>query len=253
MSTPQKEIKIFNTVVKSLTLLESVDAIANSINKRQWMQHCVVNVAKIVNMQSDNSLRDSVNSCDFINVDGMGVVWGARLLGQSIPERVAGVDLFWELIKWADCVGQPIFLLGAKQEVLSKAVSELSQQFPRLNIAGYHHGYFWENEEEVVAKIRESGATMLFVAITSPKKEVFINKWRRDLGVVFAMGVGGTFDIVAGKTKRAPIWMQRFGLEWFYRVIQEPRRMWKRYLVTNTKFLWLVAKELVQKRIKTNS
>ncbi|GGI98696.1 hypothetical protein GCM10007978_40640 [Shewanella hanedai] len=91
--------------------------------------------------------------------------------------------------------------------------------------------------------IRQSGAKLLFVAITSPKKENFINKWQDKLGVDFVMGVGGTFDVVAGKVKRAPLWMQKYGLEWLYRVIQEPGRMWKRYLVTNTKFAWLILKE----------
>jgi N-acetylglucosaminyldiphosphoundecaprenol N-acetyl-beta-D-mannosaminyltransferase len=137
----------------------------------------------------------------------------------------------------------PVFLLGATDEVVSKTVSKVKAINPNLNIAGYHDGYFWDDEEAVVTKIRESGAKLLFVAITSPKKENFINKWQDKLGVDFVMGVGGTFDVVAGKVKRAPQWMQKVGLEWLYRVIQEPGRMWKRYLKTNTKFLMLLLTE----------
>jgi len=92
----------------------------------------------------------------------------------------------------------------------------------------------------VVEEIRKSGASLLFVAITSPRKENFINHWREQLGVYFVMGVGGTFDVMAGKVKRAPKWMQNAGLEWFYRVIQEPGRMWRRYLKTNSQFLWML-------------
>src|SRR5690606_14592871 len=114
--------------------------------------------------------------------------------------------------------------------------------YPGLNVAGYHHGYFWDDEQAMVEKVRASGAQLLFVAITSPKKENFINRWRDQLGVTFVMGVGGTFDVVAGKVKRAPLWMQRWGLEWFYRVMQEPGRMWKHYLVTNSQFAWLLLK-----------
>ncbi|MNR41476.1 putative N-acetylmannosaminyltransferase [compost metagenome] len=114
--------------------------------------------------------------------------------------------------------------------------------YPHLKVAGHHHGYFWDDEAAIVEKIRASGAQLLFVAITSPKKENFINRWQDQLGVNFVMGVGGTFDVVAGKVKRAPKWMQDCGLEWFYRIIQEPKRMWKRYFITNSKFAWLLLK-----------
>jgi len=196
-------------------------------------------------MRSDLALRDAVNSCDLVNIDGTGVVWGARLLGHRVPERVAGIDLFWALLDWASTHNESVFLLGAKEEVIRDTVIALEESHPNLHIAGSHNGYFWDDEEVVVKQIRESGASMLFVAITSPKKEIFINKWKEQLGVCFAMGVGGTFDIVAGRSRRAPLWMQKSGLEWFYRILQEPRRMWKRYLVTNTIFAWLLVKALL--------
>ena len=130
--------------------------------------------------------------------------------------------------------------LGATNEVVEESVKVIQSKFPDIHIAGFNHGYFWEDEEHVVKKIAESGTKLLFVAITSPAKEIFINRWRNDLHVNFVMGVGGSFDIIAGKVKRAPIWMQRAGLEWIYRVIQEPGRLCGRYLKTNTKFLFLL-------------
>jgi N-acetylglucosaminyldiphosphoundecaprenol N-acetyl-beta-D-mannosaminyltransferase len=197
-------------------------------------------------MQSDTELSESVNACDMVNIDGMGVVIGARFCGHKVPERVAGVDLFHELLIMSAKQDFPVFLLGAKEAVVTKTTKTVKSLYPNLSVVGYHHGYFFDNEADektVVEKIKASGAKLLFVAITSPKKENFINKWQDQLGVNFVMGVGGTFDVVSGTVKRAPRWMQNYGLEWFYRIIQEPRRMWKRYLVTNTKFLFLLIKE----------
>ena len=227
----------------SATMLETVNVISNRIEQNIFTQHVVVNVAKIVNMKKDPVLRESILSCDIINIDGMGVVFGARMKGINIPERVAGVDLFLELLKKAEEKVFPVFFLGARQDVVEETVRRLQQSYPDLNIAGYHHGYFWDDEKTIVEKIKKSGAYLLFVAITSPKKENFINKWKDQLGVRFVMGVGGSFDVISGKVERAPKWMQNAGLEWFFRVIQEPRRMWKRYLVTNSKFAWMLLRD----------
>ncbi len=238
-----KRIEFLKAPMDIATMQETVSFIESRIEQKQFLQHVVVNVAKIVNMQKDPVLAESVKACEVINIDGMGVVFGARFLGHEVPERVAGVDLFHELLAMSAKRDFPVFLLGATEEVVSKTVSKVKAQNPNLNIAGYNDGYFWDDEEAVVTKIRESGAKLLFVAITSPKKENFINKWQDKLGVDFVMGVGGTFDVVAGKVKRAPQWMQKAGLEWLYRVIQEPGRMWKRYLVTNSKFAYLLIKD----------
>lgn len=230
------------------SMSDTVETIRHAISKGDFTQHVVVNVAKLVNMRNDSQLRESVHSCDIINIDGMGVVLGARFLGHSVPERVAGVDLFHELLKMSTVNKLSVFLLGAEQEVLTHTVNNVLDSYPELILAGYHHGYFWDDEQAIVDKIRASGAQLLFVAITSPKKENFINRWKDQLGVNFVMGVGGTFDVVAGKVKRAPKWMQQYGLEWLYRVIQEPGRMWKRYLTTNVRFAYLLIIEKLKKK-----
>ncbi|WP_290371242.1 WecB/TagA/CpsF family glycosyltransferase [Paraburkholderia unamae] len=219
---------------------ETVGWIADRVDRQKFTQHVVVNVAKLVNMRSDHLLADSVHGCDLINIDGMGVVWAARLLGYDVPERVAGVDLFVRLIDLAAKRGFPVFFLGATEKIVERTSAVLMDRHPDLKIAGFHHGYFWDDEEKIVEIIRSSGARLLFVAITSPKKEVFIERWKEQLGVIFVMGVGGTFDVISGAVRRAPKWMQRIGMEWLYRVIQEPRRMWRRYLVTNTKFAFML-------------
>mgnify|MGYP000517387861 CR=1 FL=1 len=241
-------IEFLDAPMDNLSMGESVAYIEDKLKKGEFLQHVVVNVAKLVHMQNDVELSNSIKACDVINIDGMGVVLGARLCGHKITERVAGVDLFHNLLAMSANRDFPVFLLGAEQEIVEITANKVEELYPALTIAGFHHGYFWDDEEAVVNKIRASGAKLLFVAITSPKKENFINKWQDKLGVDFVMGVGGTFDVVAGKVKRAPVWMQKYGLEWLYRVVQEPRRMWKRYLVTNSKFACLLIKEKLKRR-----
>ncbi len=240
-------IELFGIPMDASSMQETRDWINNRLINNQFTQHVVVNVAKLVNMQKDENLRQSVEACDIINIDGMGVVWGAKLLGLNVPERVAGIDLFHELLSLSANKGYPVFLLGAKQDIVEIAAQKAVEQYPNLTLAGFHHGYFWDDEQAIVEMIKASGAKLLFVAITSPKKENFINQWKDQLGVDFVMGVGGSFDILAGKVNRSPKWMQNYGLEWLYRVIQEPRRMWKRYLVTNSIFAWLLLKEKFKK------
>lgn len=235
-------IELFHCPMDCLTMDETVQLIAARIEAREFTQHVVVNVAKLVHLQRDSLLAESVRACDVINIDGMGVVWGARLLGHQVPERVAGVDLFERLLAMAQTRALPVFLLGATDEVVARVAKVVKERYPELTIAGYHNGYFWDDEIRVVDQIRASGARLLFVAISSPRKERFINTWRTRLGVDFAMGVGGTFDVVAGKVKRAPKWMQQAGLEWLFRVIQEPGRMWRRYFVTNNRYVLMLLK-----------
>jgi N-acetylglucosaminyldiphosphoundecaprenol N-acetyl-beta-D-mannosaminyltransferase len=230
------------------TIDETVDFIDERVARHELTQHVVVNVAKLVQMQSDAELRGSVEECDIINIDGMGIILGGRLLGLELGERVAGIDLFARLIERSADRGYPIFLLGARAPIVAEVARRLQAAHPTLHVAGFHDGYFWDDEAAMVDTIRGSGARLLFVAITSPRKEKFIARWRTALGVDFVMGVGGTFDVVAGAVSRAPHWMQRSGLEWLYRVIQEPRRMWRRYLFTNLSFARMIVVLLIKQR-----
>lgn len=236
-------IELFGSPVHAVTMQESVEIIDNAIREKQPLHHVVVNAAKLVKMQEDAQLRESIVGCDLINADGQAVVWAARMLGKSLPERVAGVDLMQNLVALAHERNYKIFFFGAKEEVVTEVVKRYSERYSPDIIAGYRNGYYSKEEEPDIARqIGESGADILFVAITSPKKEIFLNTYKSVIQIPFVMGVGGSFDVVSGKTKRAPQWMQKTGLEWFYRVLQEPGRMWKRYLVTNTKFIGMLIK-----------
>lgn len=238
-----KRISLLNLPVDSVTMEETISIIDKAIATVKPIHHVVVNAAKMVNAQKDLKLRESIVNCDIINADGQAVVWASRILNKPLPERVAGIDVMENLVKLAARKKYKIFFLGAKEEVVRKVVDRYKIEFGENIIAGYRNGYFQEEEEmEVANEIALTKPDILFVAISSPKKEIFLNKYKNQIKAPFIMGVGGSFDVVSGLVKRAPVWMQKNGLEWLYRVYQEPGRMWKRYLTTNLKFISLVVK-----------
>jgi N-acetylglucosaminyldiphosphoundecaprenol N-acetyl-beta-D-mannosaminyltransferase len=203
----------------------------------------------MVRLRQDAHLRDSLLDCDLLLADGQSVVWASRLLRRRVPERVAGVDLFERLLELAARDGRSIYLLGARADVLATLQERLGERFPALKIAGARDGYFSDAEASTVAAdIADSRADMLFLGMTSPKKEIFLGDYGETLSVPVLHGVGGSFDILAGVTKRAPLLWQRLGLEWLYRVLQEPRRLWRRYFTTNATFIALVLRELVRRQ-----
>lgn len=243
MEVQLPKIELFGCPVHCLSMSQTIAVIDETIRQRKRLQHVVVNAAKLVNMQKDVMLRESVINSDIINADGQAVVWASRILGSPLPERVAGIDLMAKLVELAYRKNYRIFFLGAKEEVVKKVVDRYSQEYSTGIIAGYRNGYYSKEEEAGIARlIADSNADILFVAMSSPKKEIFLHTYKDVIDTPFIMGVGGSFDVVSGITRRAPRWMQRNGLEWLYRVMQEPRRMWKRYLVTNTRFIAMIIK-----------
>lgn len=238
-----KRIDFLGVPIDALTMAETIDCIVGHIKNRQPAQHMAINPAKIMHMLNDPEIARTVRNCEVITADGMGVVWASRLFPESIPCRVTGIDLMNELIGKAADIGLKPYFLGAKQEVLERTVAYYKERYPKLEFAGYRNGYFNDTDERGIAEhIRDSECDMLFVAISSPKKEQFLGRWRETMNVSFCMGVGGSFDVVAGKVSRAPKWMQRLGLEWMHRVQQEPKRMIGRYAKDIPKFLFFVAK-----------
>lgn len=219
-----------------------VDEIARRLDAGVPTRVAMLNVAKLVRMRDDPALRDAILGADLVPVDGAGVVWGARLLGHPVPERVAGIDLFHRLIALAARRGERVFLLGAREPVVRDAAQRLQRVHPTLQLAGWHHGFWGDDVAPVCAVVRDSGATMLFVALGTPAKEIWIHRHFDTLGVTLAMGVGGTFDVVARRRRRAPRWLQRAGLEWAYRTAQEPARLGPRYLETNLRFAGLLGR-----------
>jgi len=239
-------VTILGAPVDALSMAETLSAIDNAIKKKKKIQHVVVNAAKIVNMKKDKELYDAVVNCDIINADGQSVVWAAKILKKPLPERVAGIDLMEKIVELASKKKYKIYFFGAQEEIVRKVVDVYSEKYSPEIIAGYRNGYFKKDEEpEIAKKIAASKADILFVAIPSPMKEIFLDKYSNIIKCSFTMGVGGSFDVVAGLIPRAPKWMQNIGMEWFYRLIQEPRKMWKRYLTTNTMFVYYLIREKI--------
>ncbi|GAB1390914.1 MAG: hypothetical protein AMXMBFR78_17780 [Rubrivivax sp.] len=248
-ATHAKRIEMMGCIIDNLSMEETLQTIEGFIASGKPHQHVVVNVDKLVKVQKDPELRRIINDCALINADGMPVVWASRLLGKRLKERVAGVDLFDALMGRAAVKGWRVFLLGAKEEVVAQVRALYTERYPALVIAGHRNGY-WKPEEEqqVVDEITAARADLLFVAISSPKKEQFLGTYQARMRIPFAMGVGGTFDVFAGKVKRAPLWMQRAGLEWFFRFLQEPRRMFRRYFIEDAAFIGILAREMRRTR-----
>lgn len=241
-----RRVSFLGVPLDALTMDQTLELAARSMRDRQPLQHVALNVAKLVNLRRDRELRDDVFGADLVGVDGMGILLGARLLGAAVPERVAGVDLMESVLALCAERGFRPYLLGARADVLEKAVENILRRHPSLVLAGFHHGYFpIADEAAIVDAIRLAGADCLFVGMPTPRKERFMARHRASLAVPFVMGVGGGLDILAGHVRRAPAGWQRMGFEWLYRTLQEPRRMWRRYLVTNATYAGILTSALL--------
>jgi N-acetylglucosaminyldiphosphoundecaprenol N-acetyl-beta-D-mannosaminyltransferase len=244
-------VNLLGIDVSALRREEVVGLCENCIAKRSSLLLGVVNVAKAVKSRKDQQLRESLHEADIVLADGAPIVWLSKLIGEPLPERVAGIDIMYRLLELSSKKDYSVYFLGAEQRVLEKVVKAIQTGYPGVTVAGYRNGFFPESEDKEVAElIRKSAADIIFVAMPSPKKEKFLKKWHDYINVPVCHGVGGSFDIIAGVTKRAPTWMQKCGLEWLYRTIQEPRRMWKRYLFTNTVFIKLSLAAILSARVR---
>jgi UDP-N-acetylglucosamine 2-epimerase (non-hydrolysing) len=238
--------QLLGTAIDRLEMDEVVARCERSIDARAPIQHVAVNAAKVVAMQQDQSLRRIVNRCELITADGQSVVWASHLLGDPLPSRVTGIDLMEQLLDLAERRRYRVYVLGGREDVLDTAIERVRRRHPGLEVAGYRDGYFSADEEPAVAaQIRRARPDMLFVAMPTPRKEYFLARWGDELAVPFSMGVGGAIDVLAGVTRRAPAVLQRLGLEWAFRLAQEPRRLFRRYLVTNFRFVLLTLRHAV--------
>jgi N-acetylglucosaminyldiphosphoundecaprenol N-acetyl-beta-D-mannosaminyltransferase len=229
---------------------EAVDRCRELIESRRGGHHVSVNAAKLIALRSDPRLRAIVQAAEVVTADGTAVVWASRLLGDPLPTRVAGIDLLARLLEMSAERSYRVYLLGARREVLERAVANIRARHPQIVIAGYRNGYFSDEEnDDVCAEVRAARPDILVVGMSSPRKEYWLADHGRRLGVPLMLGVGGSLDVWAGIVARAPRWMQRAGLEWLFRLVQEPRRLWRRYLVTNALFVGLVGSEVARRRI----
>ena len=246
-----RKVHLFGVPVDALTREQMLDRIDETITSRGSLHVGVVNAAKVVNMGRDPALREAVLESDLILADGAAVVLASRVLGEPLPERVTGIGLMYGIFERGMKKGYRVYCLGATEEVSRKVAEKISQDYPGVVLAGRRNGYFSAEEEPQIAQdIADAKADVLLVAITSPKKEQFMARWNDLIKVPVVHGVGGSFDVMAGKVKRAPELWQKLGMEWLYRVKQEPGRLWKRYLVTNTLFLWLLMQAFLKKTLR---
>lgn len=243
-----KRVQLMDVTITPMTMQETVARIEEFIHSRQ--PHIVVtsDASAIVKAQEDEELHRIINTADLVTPDGIGVIWGARLLDLPIYERVPGVDLVAELCRVAAQRGYRIFLLGAAPGIAERAASNLQARYPGLTVAGTHHGYFSAEEEpRIVEMIRAAQPDILFVALGIPKQEKWIRRHIATLQVPVCIGVGGSFDVYSGRLKRAPLWVQRIGMEWFYRALIEPKRFIR--LLILPKFMWMTLRHWLTRKM----
>lgn len=247
----QARIRVGGCPVDAVSIDEVVAELCNRIERRIRTHVVYVNAANAVRFRKDLELRAAMERADFLLADGMPVLWASRLTGAALPGRIAGPDLVERMIATAERRGYRLFLLGAKQNVLEAAVAKLRRRHPRLQIAGFRNGYFGPEEESaIVDQINQSRVDLLLVAMGTPRQELWADRNRVRLMVPVVQGAGGTLDIIAGYVQRAPLWMQRCGLEWFCRLCQEPLRLWSRYWRTNPVFIFLVVADIFRRSIR---
>lgn len=241
-----KQERFLGVPVGALTRQELLDDIGKQIERGAKSTLIAINPEKILTAQKNETLKRLIEEATYRIPDGIGVLIASRLKGGAITERIPGIEMFEELVKLADENRYPVFLYGAKEEIVKTAAGKLQERYPGLLIAGSLNGY-QQDEEAVVREIRASGAKMLFIAKGSPRQELWIEEHMASLpDVLVFQGVGGSFDVLAGKVKRAPQSFQRLGLEWLYRLLQEPSRI-KRQLLLPV-FLLRVMVERVKQR-----
>jgi N-acetylglucosaminyldiphosphoundecaprenol N-acetyl-beta-D-mannosaminyltransferase len=239
MASNAERTEFMDCPFDAFTMSEAVEqALSWCRGERRPHTLVTINAAILVMMRKDKALAAACRAGALIVPDGMPLLWASRLVGRPLRARIAGIDLMTRLLEAASARGLRIFFLGAKEEVLRKFVGWCETRYSGIVVAGYRNGYFQECDyAEVIGQIRGSAADVLFVGMPTPFKEVWCERHREALGVPVIMGVGGSFDVLAGFIRRAPLWMQNAGLEWFWRLLMEPRKMWKRYLVTNSIFI----------------
>ena len=233
LESREPRVAILGVAIDNLTMDQVLDALESQIAEGGFHQIATANVDFVMNSVGDEELREVLNRCDIVLADGMPLVWASRLLGVKLKERVTGADLVPRLTKLSAERGYRIFLLGASEESSKGTAAWMQRNFPRISIAGRHcprvQALEEMDHEKILAQIEEAHPDVLLVAFGNPKQEKWLAMHRNRLKVPVCIGVGGAFDFLSGRIRRAPLWMQTRGLEWLYRTIQEPSRLAGRY------------------------
>lgn len=220
-----KKIDILGVKVDSITMEEAVKKIETYMDERTGVLIATANAEMIMRATHDRELMEILNDAALVVPDGAGTVWAAHHLGEEMPERVAGYDLAQRLMKNAPSKHRRIFFFGSAPGVAEKAKAKAEHLYPGIEIVGTRNGFFSESDEPaIVEEIRKAKPDLLLAALGVPKQEKWLSRHLRELGVPVCIGVGGTFDVMAGVMKRAPLWMQRAKLEWLFRGLMQPKR-----------------------------
>jgi N-acetylglucosaminyldiphosphoundecaprenol N-acetyl-beta-D-mannosaminyltransferase len=243
---------VLEAFIDALTWEETLGQITQWASGRESRYVCICNVHSVVTTTNDVEFKIAVNNADMATPDGAPIAWALRRLGHPAQERINGPDLMMKYLAQAERLGQSVFFYGSTESTLARLCVALNGQFPGLRIAGTHSPPFRplsrEEDEAIVEMINASGANVVFVGLGCPKQEKWMAEHRgRIRGVM--VGVGAAFDYHAGVVKRAPLWWQRNGLEWLYRLGSEPRRLFKRYMVTNTLFVVGFLRQVVSTKL----
>ncbi len=233
--------RVLGVAIDRVTRSEALARLDEFVREGRPRQVATVNLDFLRLAQRDTGFFAALAGADLVVADGMPVVWLSRLAGAPLPERVAGIDLVDDCAALAAERGYGVYLLGAAPGVASTAAAALRRRYPRLRIVGTLSPPAWpfaaEMDAELVASVREARPEMLFVALGAPRQDLWLAAHLHELGVPVCIGVGGSFDLLAGRLRRAPGWMQRHGLEWLFRLAQEPGRLWRRYLLRDLPLL----------------
>ena len=240
-----EKFKAFGLNYTNIVLDEVILKIEDFIKKNVPHSIFTTGAELIVKAHCDGNLRKVYNSADILTIDSYVSFYALKLLRKPVREPVSAVNILIRFLELTSEKGYRVYLLGAKENVLNDAVKNIKSRYHGINIAGAHHGYFdFDNDEAIVKEIISVKPDIIFVGMSSPLKESFISKNLLKMNVPVAVGVGGGIDIVSGHYKLAPKWVSKIGLEWLFRLVQEPGRLWRRYLITNLQFIWIVIKEL---------
>jgi N-acetylglucosaminyldiphosphoundecaprenol N-acetyl-beta-D-mannosaminyltransferase len=234
------KVNILNVPFVNKTRQQILEELLQRIRNKEKTFVVTANPEIVMFARKDPSYFHTIAAADYIVADGIGIVIASKMLKKPLPERVAGFDLMTELLRLADRNRWKVFLLGAKEEVIPLTVENIKQKYPNLIIAGFHHGYFEDNDKHIVELVKESKADLVFVALGFPRQEKWIYEHYPLFDQGIFIGVGGSFDVLAGKVKRAPEIWQKLNIEWLYRLIQQPSR-WRR-MVALPQFLFEVIK-----------
>jgi N-acetylglucosaminyldiphosphoundecaprenol N-acetyl-beta-D-mannosaminyltransferase len=219
-----ESVRICGLKVNNVSMNQALEEIDRMV--REGGTHLVVTLGVEMVMRSDNDREfiDIVNNASLVVPDSVGILWAGRRAGCKLSERVPGIDILTGAASQSERYKWNVFFLGAKPGVAEKAAENIKKDYPDFRIVGTHHGFF-DNDEEIIEKIKSADTNILFVALGSPYQEKWFEKNRKRFGNIIALGVGGSFDVISGTVKRAPVFMRKLGLEWFYRLVTQPSRL----------------------------